>query len=55
MVILSRLRITCRCPFVPREVRERYDWLKSSDTSRGKVRYWEVSAGKIGLENNRER
>jgi hypothetical protein len=43
------------CPFVPREVRERYDWLKSSDTSRGKVRYWEVSAGKIGLENNRER
>ena len=43
------------CPFVPREVKERYDWLKQSDTSRGKVRYWEVSAMKIGLVNNPER
>ena len=43
------------CAFVPRDVRERYDWLKSSDTSRGKVRYWEVSAKKIGLENNPDR
>lgn len=43
------------CPFVPKEVRGRYDWLKQSDTSRGKVRYWEISAGKIGLVNNPDR
>ena len=43
------------CPFVPKEVRGRYDWLKSSDTSRGKVRYWEISAQKIGLVNNPDR
>ncbi|KAL3801024.1 hypothetical protein HJC23_002317 [Cyclotella cryptica] len=43
------------CPYVPRGVRERYDWLKNIDTSRGKVRYWEVSARKIGLQNNPNR
>ncbi|KAL7508975.1 hypothetical protein ACHAXN_008105 [Cyclotella atomus] len=43
------------CPFVPKEVRGRYDWLKESDTSRGKVRYWEISAVKIGLVNNPDR
>lgn len=44
-----------KCPFVPSGVRDRYDWLKNSDTSRGKVRYWEVSARKIGLQNNPNR
>lgn len=44
-----------KCPHVPDEVRERYDHYKKIDTSRGKVRYWESSARKIGLENNPHR
>lgn len=41
-----------KCPHVPDGVRERYDHYKRIDTSRGKVRYWETSARKIGLQNN---
>ncbi|KAL3826321.1 hypothetical protein ACHAXA_003645 [Cyclostephanos tholiformis] len=44
-----------KCPFVPDTVRERYDYYKRIDTSRGKVKYWESSARKIGLENNLDR
>ncbi len=44
-----------KCPHVPEGVRERYDHYKRIDTSRGKVRYWESSARKIGLENNPHR
>ena len=43
------------CPMVPSEVREHYEHLKKADPSRGKVRYWESSARKIGLENNQNR
>jgi hypothetical protein len=44
-----------KCPHVPDGVRERYDHYKRIDTSRGKVKYWESSARKIGLENNPDR
>lgn len=44
-----------RCPHVPHGVRERYDHYKRIDTSRGKVRYWETSARRIGLVNNPDR
>jgi hypothetical protein len=44
-----------KCPHVPDTVRERYDYYKRIDTSRGKVKYWESSARKIGLENNLDR
>jgi hypothetical protein len=44
-----------KCPHVPDAVRERYDYYKRIDTSRGKVKYWESSARKIGLENNLDR
>ena len=44
-----------KCPHVPDGVRERYDHYKRIDTSRGKVRYWETSARKIGLRNNPDR
>jgi len=44
-----------KCPHVPEAVRERYDHYKRIDTSRGKVRFWESSARKIGLENNPHR
>jgi len=40
---------------VPESVREKYDHYKMIDTSRGKVRYWESSAKKIGLQNNPDR
>jgi len=43
------------CPMVPASVRKRYDHYKQVDTSRGKVRYWETSAKKIGLQNNPDR
>ena len=43
------------CPMVPAGVRKRYDHYKQVDTSRGKVRYWETSAKKIGLQNNPDR
>lgn len=43
------------CLHVPDGVRERYDHYKRIDTSRGKVRYWESSAKKIGLVNNPDR
>jgi hypothetical protein len=43
------------CPMVPESVREKYDHYKMIDTSRGKVRYWESSAKKIGLQNNPDR
>lgn len=43
------------CPMVPESVREKYDHYKMIDTSRGKVRYWESSAKKIGLKNNPDR
>ena len=41
-----------KCPHVPDGVRARYDHYKQIDTSRGKVKYWESSARKIGLVNN---
>jgi hypothetical protein len=44
-----------QCEFVPVGVTERYNFLKESDTSRGKVRYWESSAMSIGLSDNPER
>ena len=44
-----------KCKHVPVGVRERYDHYKQIDTSRGKVRYWESSARKIGLTNNPDR
>ena len=44
-----------KCKHVPVGVRERYDHYKQIDTSRGKVRYWESSARKIGLMNNPDR
>jgi len=44
-----------KCAHVPMEVRERYDHYKRIDTSRGKVRYWETSARRIGLQNNPNR
>jgi hypothetical protein len=44
-----------KCPHVPDGVRERYDHYKRIDTSRGKVKYWESAARKIGLENNPDR
>ncbi len=44
-----------KCQHVPDGVRERYDHYKRIDTSRGKVRYWETSARKIGLRNNPDR
>ena len=44
-----------KCPMVPSHVREKYDHLKEIDLSRGKVRYWESAARKIGLENNPDR
>ncbi|KAL3766254.1 hypothetical protein ACHAW5_008200 [Stephanodiscus triporus] len=44
-----------KCPHVPDGVRELYDHYKRIDTSRGKVKYWESSARKIGLENNPDR
>lgn len=44
-----------RCPHVPADVRERYDRYKRIDPSRGKVRYWETSARRIGLRNNPDR
>lgn len=43
------------CPMIPESVREKYDHYKMIDTSRGKVRYWETSAKKIGLQNNPDR
>eukprot|EP00985_Skeletonema_marinoi_P007101 scaffold3110_cov114-Skeletonema_marinoi.AAC.6 len=43
------------CPMIPESVREKYDHYKMIDTSRGKVRYWESSAKKIGLQNNPDR
>lgn len=43
------------CPMVPESVKEKYDHYKMIDTSRGKVRYWETSAKKIGLQNNPDR
>ena len=43
------------CKHVPAGVRERYDHYKQIDTSRGKVRYWETSAKRIGLQNNPNR
>ena len=44
-----------KCSHVPYGVRERYDHYKRIDTSRGKVKYWESAARKIGLENNPDR
>jgi hypothetical protein len=44
-----------KCTHVPDGVRELYDHYKRIDTSRGKVKYWEGAARKIGLENNPER
>ncbi|KAL7546960.1 hypothetical protein ACHAWF_010278 [Thalassiosira exigua] len=44
-----------KCRHVPPGVRERYDHYKRIDTSRGKVRYWEMSAKKIGVSDNTER
>ena len=43
------------CPMVPESVKEKYDHYKMIDTSRGKVRYWESSAKRIGLQNNPDR
>lgn len=43
------------CKYVPHTVRQRYDHYKRIDPSRGKVKYWESSARKIGLENNPSR
>ena len=43
------------CKHVPHNVRQRYDHYKRIDPSRGKVKYWESSARKIGLENNPNR
>ncbi len=44
-----------KCTHVPDGVRELYDHYKKIDTSRGKVKYWESAARKIGLENNPDR
>ncbi len=44
-----------KCHMVPSHVRQKYEHLKKTDLSRGKVRYWESSARKIGLMNNPER
>jgi hypothetical protein len=44
-----------KCPHIPGGVRRRYEHFKSIDTSRGKTRYWETSAMKIGLQNNPKR
>ena len=44
-----------KCSHIPGEVRRRYEHFKSIDTSRGKTRYWETSAAKIGLKNNPKR
>ena len=37
------------CPHIPNEVRERYWALKEGDRTRGKTKYWLVSAKKLGL------
>jgi len=37
------------CGFVPRHVKDRYEFLKSADKTRGKTKYWETSASAIGL------
>ena len=44
-----------KCSHIPEGVRKRYEHFKSIDTSRGKTRYWETSAAKIGLKNNPKR
>ena len=44
-----------KCSHIPEGVRKRYEHFKSIDTSRGKTRYWETSAMKIGLKNNPKR
>lgn len=52
-------RLTCTwqrvhfkvCPFVPDEMRRRYEDLKAKDRSRGRVKYWYVSARAIGLKD----
>ena len=37
------------CQHVPQECREKYRYLKESDKSRGKTKYWETSAREMGL------
>lgn len=44
-----------KCSHIPEGVRKRYEHFKSIDTSRGKTRYWETSAVKIGLRDNPKR
>ena len=39
------------CGSVPRDVMDRYDFLKNTDKTRGKTKYWETSARAIGLVN----
>ena len=42
------------CPHVPKNVRDKYEKLKSSDKTRGKTKYWPESAREIGLVNAHE-
>mmetsp|Transcript_13053 Transcript_13053/g.16524 ORF Transcript_13053/g.16524 Transcript_13053/m.16524 type:complete len:203 (+) Transcript_13053:444-1052(+) len=37
------------CTHVPAECRKKYKYLKESDKSRGKTKYWEMSAKELGL------
>ena len=39
------------CASVPLEVRNHYEFLKSSDKTRGKTKYWETSCELLGLVN----
>jgi len=40
------------CPMIPDSCRTKYKYLKESDKSRGKTRYWESSARELGLINS---
>ena len=40
------------CASVPQEVRDHYEFLKSSDKTRGKTKFWETSAKAIGLRDS---
>lgn len=43
------------CPYVPKSVRNEYEHIKQSDSSRGKKRHWEASARLIGLVDDPHR
>ncbi len=41
-----------KCKFVPKEIKDKYELLKTSDKSRGKKIYWVESAMEIGLSDD---